>query len=77
MKNIEIVEAFESQVRFYSRHFPVVFKSAKGCILRDTSNKKYIDFFSGAGALNYGHNDPVMQQAIVNHIKKNGYNYRY
>ena len=25
----------------------------------DEEGKEYIDFFSGAGALNYGHNDPI------------------
>ncbi|MBS4220751.1 diaminobutyrate--2-oxoglutarate transaminase [Bacillus sp. FJAT-49711] len=69
---IETFEQFESQVRSYSRSFPTVFEKAKGYYLWDTTGKEYIDFFSGAGALNYGHNNEMMQDAIIDYIKKDG-----
>lgn len=51
-------ENMESNVRSYSRSFPVVFRKAVGALLEDEKGSVYIDFLSGAGALNYGHNDP-------------------
>lgn len=51
-------ENMESNVRSYSRSFPVVFRKAVGDLLEDEKGSVYIDFLSGAGALNYGHNDP-------------------
>ena len=46
-----------NRVRSYSRSFPTIFTKSKGYKLWDVDGKEYIDFFSGAGALNYGHND--------------------
>lgn len=65
-----VFERRESQVRSYCRHFDVVFDSARGSILTDTRGRQYIDFLAGCSALNYGHNDPDMQQALLNHIKR-------
>jgi len=48
----------ESEVRGYVRTFPTVFDKAQGSILTDTQGKEFIDFFCGAGSLNYGHNNP-------------------
>lgn len=58
----------ESQVRVYCRDYPVVFNKAKNATLTDIDGRKYIDFLSGAGALNYGHNDPDMSQAIISYM---------
>jgi diaminobutyrate-2-oxoglutarate transaminase len=60
----------ESNVNSYARVFPAVFDTAKGDVVFDNKGKKYIDFFSGAGALNYGHNHPKIKQAIFNFIEK-------
>ena len=60
----EIFRQRESEVRSYCRHFDVVFDSARGSVLVDTAGRKYIDFLAGCSALNYGHNDPDMQQAL-------------
>jgi len=56
--SLSAFEALESEVRSYSRSFPVVFGKAAGAILEDEKGSKFIDFLSGAGVLNYGHNDP-------------------
>jgi diaminobutyrate-2-oxoglutarate transaminase len=69
---LKIFERLESQVRAYSRSFPTVFQRAKGAFLYDSQGKRYIDFFCGAGALNYGHNDPAMKEAIVNYLNSDG-----
>ena len=69
MKTIELLE---SQVRTYSRAFPVVFTKASGCWLTDERGKNYLDFFSGAGALNYGHNNPRMKRRLIKYLASDG-----
>lgn len=60
---------YESAVRSYSRSFPTVFTKAKGYTLWDTNGKEYIDFFAGAGTLNYGHNNESMKNALIDYIE--------
>jgi|GEM_PF-182244 len=62
----------ESQVRSYSRSFPKLFASSKGAFLFDHHGKRYIDFFAGAGALNYGHNPEPMKKALIKTLEKDG-----
>ena len=68
----KIIDNNESSVRSYSIAFPVVFKKAHGSIIYSQHNKEYIDFFSGAGALNYGHNHEVLNQRLIEYIKSDG-----
>lgn len=70
--DMSVFENYESVVRSYSRSFPTIFEKAKGYQLWDKNGKEYIDFFAGAGALNYGHNDDAMQQKLIEYIKGNG-----
>lgn len=65
-------ELLESQVRVYSRVFPAVFESANGCWLTDEHGRRYLDFFSGAGSLNYGHNNPRIKQKLVDYLLADG-----
>lgn len=69
---MKIFEQFESRVRYYSKNYPVVFTKGYGCFLEDISGKKYIDFFSGAGALNYGHNESTIKKAIIKYLEEDG-----
>ncbi|MGB3707427.1 diaminobutyrate--2-oxoglutarate transaminase [Gordonia sp. (in: high G+C Gram-positive bacteria)] len=62
----------ESQVRSYCRDWPAVFDTAVGSWLTDVDGNRYLDFFAGAGALNYGHNDPVLKNALVEYIVRDG-----
>ena len=62
----------ESEVRGYVRTFPTVFNKAQGSILTDIQGKEYIDFFCGAGSLNYGHNNPAVKQALLEYIESDG-----
>ncbi|WP_020006304.1 diaminobutyrate--2-oxoglutarate transaminase [Salinicoccus albus] len=71
-KKMKTFEEIESAVRSYSRGWPTVFEKAKGYKLWDTDGKEYIDFFAGAGALNYGHNDDTMQEKLIEYIKNDG-----
>ncbi len=69
---MNIFQTLESEVRSYCREFPTVFEKGEGCYLIDEDGKKYIDFFSAAGSLNYGHNPPHMRDKIIDYIQKNG-----
>jgi len=69
---MNIFEQLESCVRTYSRSFPVVFNRAKGASLFTESGAEYVDFLAGAGTLNYGHNHPVLQKALVDYILSDG-----
>ncbi|AWI86176.1 diaminobutyrate--2-oxoglutarate transaminase (plasmid) [Alloyangia pacifica] len=62
----------ESEARSYCRSFPVSFTSARGSELTDDEGKTYIDFLAGCSSLNYGHNDPHMKAALVEHIMSDG-----
>jgi diaminobutyrate-2-oxoglutarate transaminase len=65
-------ETYESNVRSYCRSFPAVFCSAKGCYLTDSQGKSYIDFFSGAGGVNYGHNHPYIKEKVMEYLQGDG-----
>jgi diaminobutyrate-2-oxoglutarate transaminase len=69
---MEIFEIRESEVRSYCRKWPVVFDRAAGSWLYDEDGRPYLDFFSGAGALNYGHNNPVLKQALLEYLARDG-----
>ena len=65
-------ERLESEVRSYCRSFPVVFETARGAVMTDREGTRYIDFFAGAGALNYGHNPPELQKPLVEYLTSDG-----
>jgi len=67
-----IFDRMESEVRYYSRLFPVVFVKAKGSHMFDSSGNAYLDFFSGAGTLNYGHNDDRLKARIIHYLQQDG-----
>ncbi len=66
------VTRLESDVRSYCRMWPATFETARGSKLWDTEGREYLDLFSGAGALNYGHNDPDMRQALMDYLAGDG-----
>jgi len=65
-------ENHESNVRGYIRDFPVVFASAKDAHLTDEDGNVYIDFFAGAGVMNYGHNNAVLKRAVLDYMERDG-----
>ncbi|MET8894026.1 diaminobutyrate--2-oxoglutarate transaminase [Streptomyces albogriseolus] len=65
-------ERLESEVRSYCRGWPTVFDRALGSRMYDEDDRPYLDFFSGAGALNYGHNNPVLKRALLDYIEGDG-----
>ncbi len=70
--NLDTFEQWESEVRSYIRSFPTVFDTARGATLVDEDGKQFIDFFAGAGTLNYGHNNPIIKRALLDYIERDG-----
>ncbi|AOY78506.1 MULTISPECIES: diaminobutyrate--2-oxoglutarate transaminase [Moorena] len=66
---MNIFTKLESEVRSYCRLFPTVFTKAVGDTLIDESGRTYIDFLAGAGALNYGHNNPKLKKRLLEYIE--------
>lgn len=69
---MNIFEKHESEVRSYCRGWPVVFTRAQGATVEDEAGRHYIDFFAGAGALNYGHNNPLLKEALLAYLSADG-----
>ncbi|MFF8629901.1 diaminobutyrate--2-oxoglutarate transaminase [Streptomyces werraensis] len=67
-----VFERLESEVRSYCRSWPTVFDRAYGSRIYGEDNRPFLDFFSGAGALNYGHNNPVLKRALLDYIERDG-----
>lgn len=65
---MDTFERLESEVRGYCRDWPVVFDRAQGSYLYDEDGHAYLDFFAGAGALNYGHNHPKLKRALIDYL---------
>jgi diaminobutyrate-2-oxoglutarate transaminase len=70
--NFGIYEKMESRVRSYSRSMPRQFAKAKGDWIYDSQGGRYLDFLSGCSTLNYGHNHPVLKQALLDYINADG-----
>ncbi len=69
---MRIFENLESEVRGYIRSFPTIFETSKGAILTNEQGEDFIDFFAGAGTLNYGHNNDHISKALIEYIQKDG-----
>src|SRR5699024_3810133 len=65
-------ETHESEVRGYVRGWPTVFTKAEGWTMTDEGGRDCLDFFAGAGALNYGHNHPVLIEALTDYLSSGG-----
>ena len=72
MNDEKIFEQYESNVRSYCRNFPAVFAKSKGSVITDCNGVDYIDFFNGAGALNYGHNNDYIKAKVIDYLINDG-----
>ena len=70
--SMETMEKLESAVRSYSRAFPVEFVRAKMSRMYAADGRTYLDFFDGAGALNYGHNNDYIKEKIIAYLEEDG-----
>ncbi|NMR30409.1 diaminobutyrate--2-oxoglutarate transaminase [Arthrobacter sp. SF27] len=68
-KLTDIFASLESEVRSYSRGWDTVFDHAAGDSLYSEDGTEYLDFFSGAGALNYGHNNPLLLEPLITYLR--------
>ncbi|MER7078862.1 diaminobutyrate aminotransferase apoenzyme [Saccharopolyspora kobensis] len=68
----DIFATLESEVRSYCRTWPTVFDRASGSYLYDQDGTAYLDFFAGAGALNYGHNNPALKRKLLEYLERDG-----
>ncbi|MBO0608293.1 aspartate aminotransferase family protein [Myceligenerans salitolerans] len=69
---MEVFEKWESEIRGYSRTWPTVFTSASNARQVDEAGRSYIDFFAGAGVLNFGHNNERMKRAVIAFLEADG-----
>lgn len=69
---MSIYEELESNVRSYCRSFPVTFTKAKMSRMYTDDGASYLDFFNGAGALDYGHNNDYIKAEIIKYIESDG-----
>jgi diaminobutyrate-2-oxoglutarate transaminase len=69
---IDVYSRNESKVRSYCRTYDAEFDTASNAIIYDTAGKPYLDFLSGCGSLNYGHNNPLMRDALLGYISRGG-----
>jgi diaminobutyrate-2-oxoglutarate transaminase len=69
---MKIFKEIESEVQSYARSFPCVFNRAKDEFMWDEEGNKYLDFLAGAGTLNYGHNNDLFKQTLIEYIQNDG-----
>lgn len=70
--DLSVFSSMESEVRSYVRAFPTVFDTARGSTITDEAGREYIDFFCGAGAVNYGHNHPAVKKDVLEYLSSDG-----
>lgn len=69
---MKIFDEIESEVQSYARSFPRIFHKAQGEYLYDVDGNQYLDFLAGAGTLNYGHNNPLFKDKLLDYIEEDG-----
>jgi diaminobutyrate-2-oxoglutarate transaminase len=65
-----IFDSLESQVRSYCRSWPAVMTHSQGATVTSEDGTDYLDFFAGAGALNYGHNNPALLDPLLDYLRE-------
>jgi len=60
-------EKYESNNRSYPRLIPIAFDKARGATITDADGNIFLDFFSGCGVLNLGHNNPDILEELQDH----------
>jgi diaminobutyrate-2-oxoglutarate transaminase len=68
IESMDLFSRLESEVRSYCRDWPTVFSRAQGSHVYDQTGRDYLDFFAGAGALNYGHNHPDIKRRLQEYL---------
>ena len=68
----DIFDLAESQVRTYCRSFPALFTRAIGHQVFTKDGRCLTDLLTGCGALNYGHNNPILKRAVIDYLANDG-----
>ena len=68
----EVYASVESEVRSYCRAWPTTLATARDSWVTDTEGRTFLDMFAGAGALNYGHNNPILKRALLDYLAADG-----
>ncbi|MEQ4303969.1 diaminobutyrate--2-oxoglutarate transaminase [Plantactinospora sp. B6F1] len=66
------LENLESEVRSYCRTWTATFVRAVGDRIVDSDGRSYLDFFMGAGALNYGHSNRHLRRRLIDYLNDDG-----
>ncbi|MEM4684943.1 MAG: acetyl ornithine aminotransferase family protein [Sulfolobales archaeon] len=70
-KSKAVIESDEELImQSFSRWYPLVVKSGCGSVVEDLDGNLYIDFNSGIGVMNVGHNHPKVVEAIQKQASK-------
>lgn len=70
-KSKTVIESDEELImQSFSRWYPLVVKSGCGPVVEDLDGNLYIDFNSGIGVMNIGHNHPKVVEAIKKQASK-------
>ncbi|MCS3695027.1 diaminobutyrate-2-oxoglutarate transaminase [Bradyrhizobium elkanii] len=70
--HVDVFAQSESEVRYYCRKLPNLLSSGRGALVRDVAGNTFVDFISGCGALNYGHNHAKIKRAAIEHLSSDG-----
>jgi len=71
-ESYKVFEEKESNVRSYCRTHSTIFDFAKNEKIFNNNGEVWIDFLSGAGSLNYGHNNQAIKKEIIDYIERDG-----
>jgi diaminobutyrate-2-oxoglutarate transaminase len=66
------IESGESAVRSYCRRFNAVFSRAKGSSVFSADGRVWLDFWSSAGSVNYGHNPAPLKESLLAYLQNDG-----
>lgn len=69
-KCLQVIEEKEKYLMRNFQYYPIVIKEAKGSIITDLDNNKFIDFLSSASSLNLGSSNEIITKAIKNQLDK-------
>ena len=67
---LKVLEEKDKYLMRNFQYFPMVIKEAKGSIITDLDNNKFIDFLSSASSLNLGSSNEIITKAIKNQLDK-------
>ncbi|MBP6020750.1 MAG: diaminobutyrate--2-oxoglutarate transaminase [Burkholderiaceae bacterium] len=65
----QVFEQIRQKAGRYVRSIPLDVRLSSESMLTDQAGKEYIDFYSGAGTLNYGYDNPALSARLSRYLK--------